>query len=63
MIEFRNVTAGYGEFMILNDLSFEAARGRITLLIGPNGAGKSTLFNLITDLLYAIVDPRVEVEG
>ncbi len=54
MIEFRNVTAGYGEFMILNDLSFTAARGRITLLIGPNGAGKSTVLKT----LFGLLEPR-----
>ena len=54
MIEFRNVTAGYGEFMILNDLSFTAARGRITLLIGPNGAGKSTVLRT----LFGLIEPR-----
>ena len=37
-IEFDNVLAGYGEFMILNNLSFKAKRGKITLLLGPNGA-------------------------
>jgi branched-chain amino acid transport system ATP-binding protein len=37
--------------MILNDLSFEAARGRITLLIGPNGAGKSTVLKTLFGLL------------
>ncbi len=40
-IEFDDVVAGYGEFMILNNLSFKARRGKITLLLGPNGAGKS----------------------
>jgi branched-chain amino acid transport system ATP-binding protein len=54
MIEFRHVTAGYGEFMILNDLSFTAARGRITLLIGPNGAGKSTVLKT----LFGLLEPR-----
>ena len=51
MIRFDNVTAGYGEFMILNDLSFEAARGKITLLLGPNGAGKSTVLKTLFGLL------------
>jgi branched-chain amino acid transport system ATP-binding protein len=51
MIEFKNVTAGYGDFMILNDLSFEAAGGKITLLLGPNGAGKSTVLKTLFGLL------------
>jgi branched-chain amino acid transport system ATP-binding protein len=51
MIRFKNVTAGYGEFMILNDLSFEAARAKITLLLGPNGAGKSTVLKTLFGLL------------
>jgi branched-chain amino acid transport system ATP-binding protein len=51
MIEFKNVTAGYGEFMILNDLSFEAASAKITLLLGPNGAGKSTVLKTLFGLL------------
>ena len=42
-IEFDDVVSGYKDFMILNNLSFKARRGAITLLIGPNGAGKSTL--------------------
>jgi branched-chain amino acid transport system ATP-binding protein len=50
-IEFRNVVAGYGDFMILNDLSFRARRGGITLLLGPNGAGKSTVLKTLFGLL------------
>ena len=34
-IEFNDVLAGYGEFMILNNLSFKAKRGKITLLLRP----------------------------
>src|SRR5437763_2211520 len=52
-IEFRKVIAGYSPTLtILNQLSFVARDGEITLLIGPNGAGKSTalktLFGLLT---------------
>lgn len=50
-IEFDNVLAGYGEFMILNNLSFKAKRGKITLLLGPNGAGKSTVLKAIFGLV------------
>jgi branched-chain amino acid transport system ATP-binding protein len=50
-IEFENVLAGYGDFMILNNLSFKAKRGAITLLIGPNGAGKSTVLKTLFGLL------------
>ena len=50
-IEFDDVVAGYGDFMILNDLSFAAERGRITLLLGPNGAGKSTVLKTLFGLL------------
>jgi branched-chain amino acid transport system ATP-binding protein len=50
-IEFKDVLAGYGEFMILNNLSLKARRGAITLLIGPNGAGKSTVLKTLFGLL------------
>lgn len=50
-IEFDNVLAGYGEFMILNNLSLKARRGAITLLIGPNGAGESTVLKTLFGLL------------
>ena len=50
-IEFDDVVAGYKEFMILNNLSFKARRGSITLLLGPNGAGKSTVLKTLFGLL------------
>jgi branched-chain amino acid transport system ATP-binding protein len=50
-IEFDKVVAGYGEFMILNELSLQAQRGKITLLLGPNGAGKSTVLKALFGLL------------
>ena len=50
-IEFDDVVAGYGDFMILNNLSFKARRGKITLLLGPNGAGKSTVLKTLFGML------------
>nr|WP_316638966.1 ABC transporter ATP-binding protein [uncultured Roseateles sp.] len=50
-IEFDHVLAGYGDFMILNHLSFKASRGKITLLLGPNGAGKSTVLKTLFGML------------
>ncbi|HEV2686152.1 MAG TPA: energy-dependent translational throttle protein EttA, partial [Actinomycetota bacterium] len=48
VIEFRNVTKGYGERVLIDDLSFKVPPGAIVGVIGPNGAGKTTLFRLIT---------------
>ncbi|MBC7699704.1 ABC transporter ATP-binding protein [Aquabacterium sp.] len=53
-IEFDNVVAGYKDFMVLNNLSFKASRGSITLLLGPNGAGKSTVLKA----LFGLLKPR-----
>ena len=53
-IRFDDVVAGYKDFMILNNLSFEVPRGSITLLIGPNGAGKSTVLKT----LFGLLKPR-----
>ncbi len=53
-IEFQDVVAGYKDFMILNQLSFQARRGSITLLLGPNGAGKSTVLKT----LFGLLKPR-----
>jgi branched-chain amino acid transport system ATP-binding protein len=51
-IEFEKVVAGYSPTLtILNELSFDAHDGEITLLIGPNGAGKSTALKTLFGLL------------
>ena len=61
-IEFDNVLAGYGEFMILNNLSLKARRGKITLLLGPNGAGKSTVLKTLFGMLK-VRQGRVRLDG
>jgi sulfate-transporting ATPase len=48
VIEFKNVSKGYGDRMLMDDLSFQVPAGAIVGVIGPNGAGKTTLFRMIT---------------
>jgi sulfate-transporting ATPase len=48
VIEFKGVSKGFGERLLIDDLSFIVPPGAIVGLIGPNGAGKSTLFKMIT---------------
>ncbi len=48
VIELKGVSKGYGERLLIDDLSFGVPPGAIVGIIGPNGAGKSTLFRMIT---------------
>ena len=50
-IEFKDVSLGFGNRLILNNINFSINKNTIHGLLGPNGAGKSTLFHLITGLL------------
>ena len=51
MLELRNVTAGYGEKLILHDISLDFPPGTVTAILGPNGSGKSTLLKAAAGLL------------
>ena len=48
VLEFKGVSKGYGDRMLIDNLSFSVPPGAIVGIIGPNGAGKSTLFRMIT---------------
>jgi branched-chain amino acid transport system ATP-binding protein len=48
ILSVQNLSMRFGGIVAVNDLSFDAQRGKITALIGPNGAGKTTVFNCIT---------------
>jgi ATP-binding cassette ChvD family protein len=48
VINADHVRKGYGNYLLIDDLTFSLPRGGIVGVIGPNGAGKSTLFKMIT---------------
>ena len=47
IVEARNLRKGYGDRVLIDDLSFTLPRGGIIGVVGPNGAGKTTLFRMI----------------
>ena len=51
MLSLAAVSAGYGSFRALFDVSLEVAQGQAVGVIGPNGAGKTTLMRVISGLL------------
>ena len=51
MIEVRNYTKTYGDFLAVQDLSFRVEPGQILGLLGPNGAGKTTTLRAIVGVL------------
>src|SRR5216117_3612013 len=48
VVEARHLRKGYGDNLLMEDLTFTLPRGGIVGVIGPNGAGKTTLFRMIT---------------
>ena len=48
VIEAKGLSKGYGDRLLIDDLSFSLPRAGIVGIIGPNGAGKTTLFRMIT---------------
>jgi ATP-binding cassette ChvD family protein len=49
VVDFDNLSKGFGDNLLIDDLSFKLPPGGIVGVIGPNGAGKTTLFRMITN--------------
>ena len=48
VVDFNQLTKGFGDNLLIDDLTFKLPPGGIVGVIGPNGAGKTTLFRMIT---------------
>jgi branched-chain amino acid transport system ATP-binding protein len=62
MLELHAVTAGYGAFTALWDVSLRVAQGEAVAVVGPNGAGKTTLLRAISGLIAPRAG-RIAFEG
>lgn len=51
MVAIKHVSKQYGNQTVVDDVSVNIAKGKITSFIGPNGAGKSTLLSMVTRLI------------
>jgi sulfate-transporting ATPase len=66
VIEFKGVAKGFGDRLLVEDVTFKVPAGAIVGIIGPNGAGKSTLFGMITgrekpDAGTVVIGPTVQM--
>jgi branched-chain amino acid transport system ATP-binding protein len=62
MLELQGVTAGYGDVVVLRDLSLTVPTSSVVALLGPNGAGKSTTMKVAAGALRARAG-RVLLDG
>ncbi|MFA7718161.1 MAG: ATP-binding cassette domain-containing protein [Candidatus Absconditabacterales bacterium] len=53
IITVKNLTKKFGDFVAVDDISFNVGTGEILAFLGPNGAGKTTTIKMLTTLLHA----------
>jgi branched-chain amino acid transport system ATP-binding protein len=62
-LEVKNLTAGYGDVIVLRDVSFSLPHDKIVSLLGANGAGKTTSLNAISGLLTDVKSGSILLDG
>jgi branched-chain amino acid transport system ATP-binding protein len=62
MLKVEHLAKRFGGVRVIEDLSFEVARGSVHAVIGPNGAGKTTLLNLLSGI-YVPDAGRIVLDG
>ena len=62
MIVIDHVSKRFGDFLALDDVSLNVARGEVVLLVGPSGSGKSTLCRTV-NRLEAVSEGRIFIDG
>jgi ABC-type sugar transport system ATPase subunit len=61
-LELRHVSKAFGHVVALNDVSFLARRGEVTVIVGDNGAGKSTMMKVLSGV-YPVDSGELLVDG
>lgn len=62
IIKVKNLTKKFGDFVAVDDISFEVEKGEIFAFLGPNGAGKSTTIKMLTTLIKP-TSGEIEING
>ena len=62
MLELENITAGYGDTVVLRNVSLSVPDSKVVALLGPNGAGKTTLLRVASGLIKPM-SGRVVLDG
>jgi branched-chain amino acid transport system ATP-binding protein len=62
VLELENVTAGYGDTVVLRDVTLSVPDSKVVALLGPNGAGKTTTLRVASGLIRPMAG-RVVVDG
>jgi branched-chain amino acid transport system ATP-binding protein len=62
LLVLEGVSAGYGHFRALTDVTFDVAKGEVIALLGANGAGKTTVARVISGMI-PVTAGRVEFDG